>query len=203
MVSVTYEVFTAEKGTWGPLSHRPGNPIKLNVRKLREQYLLPCTDQSESFYIRMLIDGNLVGNAFACRWKCKSRTNCWISQLVVDRHHRRKGLASILLRALARDSDDIYGIMSSHPAACLAAAKAYGRAIEKVDLEFISKNANEVLLTSPIPYIRNAELCGTIFDVRDTSGMVSGVNTSFFVDHTEPLEALAEVEREWQWPLGM
>jgi len=71
-----------------------------------------------------------------------------------------------------------------------------------VDLEFISKNANEVLLTSPIPYIRNAELCGTIFDVRDTSGMVSGVNTSFFVDHTEPLEALAEVEREWQWPLG-
>jgi hypothetical protein len=56
--------------------------------------------------------------------------------------------------------------------------------------------------TSPIPYIRDAELCGTIFDADDTSGIVSGVNTNFFVDHTEPLEALAVVEDEWQWPLG-
>lgn len=56
--------------------------------------------------------------------------------------------------------------------------------------------------TSPIPYIRKAELCGIIFNADDTSGIVSGVNTHFFVDHTEPLEALAVVEIEWQWPLG-
>lgn len=71
-----------------------------------------------------------------------------------------------------------------------------------MDLNFIGKNAKEVMLTSPIPYIRDAKLCGTLFDADDTSGIISGVNTNFFVDHTEPLEALAVVEAEWQWPLG-
>lgn len=56
------------------------------------------------------------------------------------------------------------------------------------------KNASEVLSTSPVSYIHDAELRGTLFDASDVSGMVSAVNTNFFVDHTEPLE--------WQWPLG-
>ena len=71
-----------------------------------------------------------------------------------------------------------------------------------MDLDFIGKNANEVMSTSPIAYIRDAEVCGTIFNAGDTTGIVSGVNTSFFVDHTEPLEALAVVEEYWKWPLG-
>lgn len=108
--------------------------------------------------------------------------------------------------------------MSSHPAACLAAAKAYGSksyrklytaqfshrvgTIEKVDLGFINETASKVLSTSPIPYIRDSKLCGTIFDALDASGMVSGVNTHFFVDHKEPLEALEVVKDQWEWPLG-
>ena len=32
--------------------------------------------------------------------------------------------------------------------------------------------------------------------------MVSSVNTNFFVDHTEPLEALASVKENMDWPLG-
>lgn len=56
--------------------------------------------------------------------------------------------------------------------------------------------------TSPVPYIRDAELCGIIFDGKDTTGIVSGVNTKFFVDHKEPLKALAVVEKKWDWPLG-
>ena len=31
-------------------------------------------------------------------------------------------------------------------------------------------------------------MCGTIFQLEDTSGVVSGVNTSFFVDHEQLLE---------------
>jgi hypothetical protein len=31
-----------------------------------------------------------------------------------------------LLNQLRHEDDDIYGLMSSHPAACLAAAKAFG-----------------------------------------------------------------------------
>lgn len=55
---------------------------------------------------------------------------------------------------------------------------------------------------SPIPYIRDAELRGTIFGSDDTTGIVSGVNTKFFVDHEEPLDALRLVQEDWQWPLG-
>ncbi|CDM31854.1 Acyl-CoA N-acyltransferase [Penicillium roqueforti FM164] len=155
-----------------------------------------------STYSRVIIEGKLVGHAFGCRWTCKGGTVCWITQLVVDRHHRGKGFATSLLRILRTDHDTIYGVMSSHPAACLAAVKAFDRTIEKVDLDFIAKNANETMSTSPVPYIRDAELCGIIFDGKDTTGIVSGVNTKFFVDHKEPLKALAVVEKKWDWPLG-
>ena len=68
----------------------------------------------------------LQGNAFACRWKCNEQHVCWVTQLVVDRNYRERGLAVGLLTELKRDNDTIYGLVSSHVAACLAAAKAFG-----------------------------------------------------------------------------
>jgi hypothetical protein len=73
--------------------------------------------------------------------------------------------------------------------------------IEKMSLDFIRENAHSILSTSLVPYIRDAELCGSLFNPDDTSGIVSGVNTDFFVDHEEPLDALKSVQRNWQWPL--
>ena len=55
---------------------------------------------------------------------------------------------------------------------------------------------------SPISYIKNAKLCGSVFIPSDTSGLVSSVNSGFFVEHNEPLEALAWVQEEMKWPLG-
>jgi hypothetical protein len=46
--------------------------------------------------------------------------------LVVHRDYRERGLAAGLLNEIKQDEDDLYGIMSSHPAACLAASKAFG-----------------------------------------------------------------------------
>jgi hypothetical protein len=51
---------------------------------------------------------------------------CWVTQLVVHRNYREHGLATGLLNELRQDDDDIYGVVSSHPAACLAAVKAFG-----------------------------------------------------------------------------
>ncbi len=51
---------------------------------------------------------------------------CWVTQLVVHRDYRERGLAVGLLNELRQDGDDMYALMSSHPAACLAAAKAFG-----------------------------------------------------------------------------
>ncbi|KAJ5923979.1 hypothetical protein N7466_008166 [Penicillium verhagenii] len=130
-------LFNENNGVWGSSQIGP-----LSARRLREQYLPTSTDQSRSFYIRVTIDGNLLGIPFACRWIRK----------VVDQYHRDKGLASGLLGMLKQDHNDIYGVMSSHPAACLVAtANTSGseprtktswrdtdleETIEKIDLDF-------------------------------------------------------------------
>ena len=68
--------------------------------------------------------------------------------------------------------------------------------------EFIAAKADSIMRASPIPYISGAKLCGVLFEPEDSTGLVSGVNTGFFVDHEEPLEALAIVRDIWEWPLG-
>ncbi|EEH19746.2 hypothetical protein PABG_02005 [Paracoccidioides brasiliensis Pb03] len=92
--------------------------------------------------------------------------------------------------------------MSSHPAACLAATPSYGMGIEMVLLDFIKGNAEAIMKTSPISYIREAKLCGTLLKPNDSTGLVCGVDTGFFVDHQEPLEVLEKVRETWQLPLG-
>jgi hypothetical protein len=49
---------------------------------------------------------------------------------------------------------------------------------------------------SPIGYVKDAKPCGSVFDPNDTSGLVSSVNSGFFVDHEEPLQALAWVKED-------
>ena len=66
------------------------------------------------------------GNAFACRWVCCNNVSvCWVTQLVIHEDYRERGLATGLLNLLRENGDDLYGIMSSHPAACLAASKSF------------------------------------------------------------------------------
>ena len=72
---------------------------------------------------------------------------CWITQLVVHKDYRERGLATGLLSVLREDDDDIYGVMSSHPAACLAAAKAFSS--KRVSLSvgnFIAEYLSQALL---------------------------------------------------------
>ncbi len=58
------------------------------------------------------------------------------------------------------------------------------------------------MAASPVTYVKNAKLRGTVFDPGDTSGLVSSVDSGFFVDHNEPLEALAWLREDMEWPLG-
>jgi hypothetical protein len=100
-----------------------GSRVRLSKERLRNDYLpdgLLCS------YVRVTVDGNLAGNAFACRWTVNGKKICWVTQLVVHQDYRERGLAVGLLNELRQDDDDVYGLMSSHPAACLAAAKAFG-----------------------------------------------------------------------------
>ena len=55
---------------------------------------------------------------------------------------------------------------------------------------------------SPIRYVKEAKLRGNLFHAEDSSGLVSSADTGFWVDHTEPLEALGWVRDTVDWPLG-
>lgn len=168
--------------------------------------------------MRVTVDGHLAGNAFACRWAYNNKNVCGVTQLVVHQDYRERRLAMGLLNQLRHNDDDIYGLMSSHPAACVAAVKAFGSkcitisavnptlnitgSIDTVRLDFIKEHAENIIKASPIRYIKDAKLCGSLFDPEDVSGLVSSVNTGFWVDHTEPLEALAWMRDMVDWPLG-
>ena len=199
------------------LTIRAGSRVKLGKDRLRAQCLPENVDCS---YSKVTIEGCLAGNAFACRWKDNDKKVCWITQLVVHSDYRERGLAVGLLNCLRQDDDNMYGIMSSHPAACLAAAKAFGSnaflplyqydsetnyslgGIASISMDFIQDNASNVLKQSPVEYVRTAELQGKLFKPDDTTGAISSVDTNFFVDHTEPLEALQWIRSGLSWPLG-
>lgn len=196
---------------------RIGTRVKLSKTRLRAQYL---PDNALCSYVRVSVEDRLAGNAFACRWSHNGKAVCWVTQLVVHSDFRERGLAASLLNHLRQDDDVIYGLMSSHPAACLAAAKAFGSqshttlqccdldadiligGISTVAVGFIKDSAEAIMKASPITYVKDAELRGSLFDSTDTSGAVSSVDTKFFVDHTEALEALTWVREGQEWPLG-
>ena len=83
---------------------------------------------------------SLIGHAFATTWDyeggdCASTfinhhltdpwlgTVCWITQLVVSSEHRQRGIATVLLGLLKSHNHTAFGLVSSHPAACLALCK--------------------------------------------------------------------------------
>jgi hypothetical protein len=95
--------------------------VKINTDRLRAQYL---PKDAECSYIRVIVNNCLAGNAFACRWMYNGKCVCWITQLVVHRDYRERGLAVRLLNGLRASDDDIYGLVSPHPAACLAVCES-------------------------------------------------------------------------------
>jgi hypothetical protein len=123
-----------------------------------------------------------------------------------------------LLNQLRHDDNNIYGLVSSHPAACLAAAKAFRSerisisfvnpilniigSINTARLDFIKEHAEEIMKASLIRYVKNDKLGGSLFKPEDASRLVLIVDTDFWVDHTEPLEALAWAREILYWLLG-
>lgn len=98
----------------------------MSKNRLRKDVLL---DKADSIYVRVIVDRMLAGHAFACFYVDEEygKLVCWITQLVVHRDYRRRGLATGLLSQLKNRDYHVYGLMSSHPAACLATINAFGK----------------------------------------------------------------------------
>jgi hypothetical protein len=154
---------------------------------------------------------------------------CWVTQLVVSSEHRERVIATTLLHLLP--GPDVkcaaFGLASSHPAACAALSKrarmssshlhfldlqlilakfypALDANLRKLDLDFIKAHAQMIIDTSPVSYLKNAQLHGSLFQDGIVGGAVCSVNTEFFVDHDEPLQTLKrwEERQDTVWPLG-
>lgn len=80
--------------------------------------------------------------------------------------------------------------------------RVWAGGINTVAVETIRETAQAIMKASPIDYVRDAVLRGSLFHPEDTSRAVSSVYTKFFVDHTEPLEALTWIRQGLHWPLG-
>ena len=74
--------------------------------------------------------------------------------------------------------------------------------INTVRLGFIKEHVKEMMKASPIRDVKEAKLRGRLFNPDDFSDLVSSVDTCFWVDHTEPLEALGWARGTVNWPLG-
>jgi hypothetical protein len=173
----------------------------MGVNMLKSQCLPPDT---RNVYVRVNVEGQIVGHVFASRWNYNGQNFCWISQLVVSRPFRNQGLATKLLLHLREgESDRGFGILSSHPAAISAALRAFGRGLDNVDLEMTKKYARDILQSAPVSYVKNAILRGSLFEEGVEDGTVSSAYTNFWVDHQEPFDALAVIRhRGINWPFG-
>lgn len=208
MLAEAASLFSSAYGIWGPLApekmgkfFKPGKRIKMSVERVREQVFPPGTD---SILVRGLAGTELAGYAFATRWEYQGRRICWVTQLCVAPEYRGQKLATNILRRLGECEGDqgALGILSSHPAAILAALRAWGGGIKEVNLDMVREHAAGIMAASPVTYVREAKLQGTLFGRDDAEGICCA-DTQFWVDHKEPLAALAAVkERGVAWPFG-
>ena len=85
----------------------------------------------------------------------------------------------------------------------MAALRAFGRGLEDVNLDMTKEHARVITDSSPVAYVKSAELKGTLFGVGGGDGSCCCASTNFYVDHAEPLAALEGVEaRGVHWPFG-
>jgi len=201
-------LFSNSYGVWGPNAEKnigpfakQGRRVRMSPDRLRQQ-VLPAN--ANNFHARATCGGELAGHVFATRWNYEGREICWITQLCIDPKYRRHRLATGLLLKLREGKNDRgFGILSSHPAAILAALRAFGRGIEEVDLKMAREHARAIMDCSPVGYVKEAVLRGGLFKTHGEDNVVCCAYTNFWVDHTEPLEVLQAVKaRGIDWPFG-
>jgi GNAT superfamily N-acetyltransferase len=220
MLEKAAELFSEHYGVWSQHApnNKPGSRVRMSASRLRKQ-CLPLEALDDCTYIRYLQNGKLVGNAFACTWnypweydKRKIRQICWITQLVVETSMRGQGIATKMLQVLRELSTYCYGIITSHPYACNAMAHAFEETatvgLEKTRdraKDFIDDYGESLLKSSPIEYVRSAQLRRIPNHGDPDDHTEDTVNTSFFVDHSEQKAILETMDGSrtiagaWYW----
>jgi hypothetical protein len=64
------------------------------------------------------------------------------------------------------------------------------------------QNAAKILKDTPLKYLHGAQPRGSLFEENCASGAISCLDTKYFVDHKEPMNALAIFRETGGWSLG-
>lgn len=185
-------LFSGHYGTYGTSSPiKPGQRVELSPDRLRK---LLSSDEAEAWGVRS--DGILIGYALVIRGKISpDRVVTWVTQLVVHRDHRHRGVAKRLLSAIWSFSDHFaWGLVSSNPYAVLALEKATRR---RCDPFVISHHQDDLLDLGAnlIGYIQQSKS----HRIDDTQSII---DTEFYLDHSELPGMLSNASKEREWRLG-
>ena len=165
---------------------RAGSQIRMSASFFSERYM------HEDVNIAMAKAGRyLIGQAIYIRKQYpKIGTMTWILQLVVSEKYRRCGVGSTLLYSIWGMSNDFaWGLATANP--CTVKALE-GATFRKCDPKYISKNLDKIkLLAGETGFVHEDD-----FSVNDSGSVV---NTRFFVDNSEYLEAYKSIS---DWKLG-
>lgn len=131
-------LYSEHYGIWGENGIRPGKAIKLSNNKLREWLE---NDDAIIYYASMKDD--IIGYAIAINKKENGYgIVTWVTQLVVHKDYRNKGVAKSILFSIWGFSDHYaWGIVSANPYAIRALEKATRRHATPIRIKKNYKNS--------------------------------------------------------------
>lgn len=187
------ELYSKHYGVWGKEGIRPQKPIRLSNNRLREW----LDKEHVSIYYATENDV-VIGYAIAFS---KNEQGygivTWVTQLVVHRDYRNRGIAKkILLSIWGFSNHFAWGIVSANPYAIRALEKATRRRAYPMR---IKKNATKLrnIGRDNVTYIND----DTVFNICKDRSIV---NTQFYVDHSDTINKIANVtSKDVPWELGM
>ena len=172
-------LFSQHYGVWGALGARPGQRVSLSPARLAAAFfvdeqcgVVQCRDAS----------GALLGHALFRRFTADAAVRgttvrgpaIWVTQLVVAEGSRRQGLASSMLLQLCTRDVVAVGLLSCHPYAVRALARACAQTCVRA---LIAEAASALAGQAGVPYFQAA-------DIRlDGSRCIA--QTGFYVCHEQ------------------
>jgi 2-polyprenyl-3-methyl-5-hydroxy-6-metoxy-1,4-benzoquinol methylase/predicted acetyltransferase len=187
------ELYSNHYGIWGPKGPHPGEHIKLSTGRLRAW--IKSKDSRVAIAEK---NGNIIGYAIAVQKSIgQDRIVSWVTQFVVHKDFRNKGIGKTLLFSIWCFSNHFaWGIVTSNPYAVRALEKTSNRRCVPV---LIKQHADEIISEigkTDTPFI----LEGTRFHFDNG---VPELDTEFFVDRSDLEKMVKSVTaKDKEWLLG-
>lgn len=183
-------LYSCHYGLWGIKGENPGINIKLSPKRLTELI------QSEDARIAIAENKDeIIGYAIAIQKPIDTdRIVSWVTQFVVHKEFRNKGVGKTLLFSIWSFSNHFaWGIVTANPYAIRALEKTSNRRCQPVLINLHSDELIAKIGKSDVSYI--SEKTPFVFENK-----IPEIDTRFFVDRTgieRMIESVTTKDKEW------